>query len=373
MKSEQDVVIVNCFDTYEHRVDLLAEYFSAQGQAVHVITSDWRHFQKEIRTQCPEGYEMLHVKPYTRNFSAERLLSHHYFAKDAMARAEQLRPKLLWVLIPPNSLAKCAARYKEKYPETKLVFDLIDMWPETMPISRFKTLPPFSFWRDLRDQYIDRADAVVTECDLYQKLLRDKCAPEKLHTLYLARKIKMNNSAPNPPHDRVALCYLGSINNIIDIPCISQIIGSIDAPVDLHIVGDGEKRDELISAASAAGANVIFHGKVYDPDEKQKIFDQCHFGLNIMKESVFVGLTMKSMDYFECGLPIINNIKGDTWNFVEEQQLGLNYTAPMRLSAQMLREAAQGRAAVRDFFVRYFSYEAFLESVERIERTLEQS
>ena len=44
-----------------------------------------------------------------------------------------------------------------------------------------------------------------------------------------------------------------------------------------------------------------------------------------MKKSVCVGLTMKSIDYFEFGLPIINNIKGDTWNAVEEYGIGINY------------------------------------------------
>ena len=62
----------------------------------------------------------------------------------------------------------------------------------------------------------------------------------------------------------------------------------------------------------SAGAEVFYHGKVFDSKEKNRIFETCHYGLNIMKDSVFVGLTMKSMDYFE-GLPIINNIQGDTW------------------------------------------------------------
>lgn len=360
------IVIINCFDTYEHRVNLLVEHFTACGEKVHVITSDWRHFHKEVRSQCPEGYEMVHVKPYIKNLSADRLMSHHYFSKDAIARVEQLRPKLLWVLVPPNSLVKDAAAYKRKHPDSKLVLDLIDMWPETMPISRFKSLPPFSFWRELRDKYLSHADAVVTECSLYQSLLKDKCMPERLHTLHLARHIQPRRINPAPPQDRVALCYLGSINNIIDIPCIAEIVRNIDRNVELHIVGDGEKREELIEEATAAGAKVFFHGKVYNPERKQEIFDLCHFGLNIMKDSVFVGLTMKSMDYFECGLPIINNIRGDTWNFVEEYALGLNYAKGARISQEQLLTAALGRPNIRTFFEKYFSFEVFAGKVARI-------
>lgn len=366
MRSDREIVIVNCFDTYEHRVELLKQYFTACGNRVQVITSDWRHFHKSVRTECPDGYEMIHAKPYTKNLSVQRLLSHHDFAKDAIERVEELDPVLLWVLVPPNSLAKRAAAYKKKHPDTKLVLDLIDMWPETMPVSRFKTLPPFSFWRKLRDDYVGQADAVVTECELYHALLRGKCGPEKLHTLYLARKLTPSQSAPELPEDRTALCYLGSINNIIDIPCIARIIGTIEGPVELHIVGDGEKREELIGAVSEAGANVIYHGKVYDAAEKQKIMDRCHFGLNIMKESVFVGLTMKSMDYFEYGLPIINNIRGDTWDFVTEKRIGVNYENAGSLSRETLAAAQGNRSAVRAFFEENFSEQSFFAAVQRI-------
>ena len=43
------VAIVNCFDTYEDRVDLLYEFFIEQGHNVTVIHSDFRHFKKEHR------------------------------------------------------------------------------------------------------------------------------------------------------------------------------------------------------------------------------------------------------------------------------------------------------------------------------------
>ena len=68
---------------------------------------------------------------------------------------------------------------------------------------------------------------------------------------------------------------------------------------------------------------MIFHGAIYNTGEKLAIMNRCHFGLNIMKSSVCVGLTMKSVDYFRCGLPIINNIPADTKDLVAEQGIGL--------------------------------------------------
>lgn len=49
-----NVVIVNCFDTYEHRVDLLHRFFKKQGDHVKVYTSTFRHFEKVERTDKKE-------------------------------------------------------------------------------------------------------------------------------------------------------------------------------------------------------------------------------------------------------------------------------------------------------------------------------
>ena len=361
-----DIVIINCFDTYEHRVELLRKHFTAQGKTVRVLTSDWKHFHKTVRTDAPEGYELIHAQPYRKNLSVSRMASHYRFAQDAMARVEELAPRMIWALIPPNALAQAAVGYKKKHPDVKLVLDLIDMWPETMPISKFKTLPPFSWWRKLRDGYVGQADAVVTECRLYQTILKENCPPEKLHTLYLARPWAENTAKVDLPQDKVALCYLGSINNIIDIDCIGNIIRSVGGPVDLHIIGDGESREALISGAKEAGANVIFHGKVYDRAEKQAIMDRCHAGLNIMKKSVFVGLTMKSMDYFECGIPIVNNIQGDTWNFMEEFGIGVNIGEDGAVSAQELHKLQKRRGEVHPFGNAHFDVAVFNRNLDKI-------
>ena len=44
-------VIVNCFDTYEDRVDLVQEFFQEKGYEVIVIRSDFRHIKKVHREE----------------------------------------------------------------------------------------------------------------------------------------------------------------------------------------------------------------------------------------------------------------------------------------------------------------------------------
>lgn len=366
-KKMKNVCIVNCFDTYEHRVDLLHDYFKSIGANVSVITSDYKHFEKIKRNDVKEDFRFVETLPYYKNLSARRLKSHSALSKTIFERLERENYDLLWVLIPPNSFAKDAARYKKKHSGVKLYFDLIDLWPETMPISRFKSLPPFYYWRKLRDDYLDIADGIITECDLYHEKLPKKINKEKVHTIYLARKVKSYNPEWNFPKDKISLCYLGSINNIIDIPAIYDLILDLKnyKPVELHIIGDGEKREEFIKVCENAGAEVIYHGKVYDTVEKQRIFDSCHYGLNIMKKSVFVGLTMKSIDYFEAGLPIINNIHGDTWRIIEREEVGFNISQITDYK-KIVELADTYRISTRSYFENTFTVDKFNRSVEEL-------
>ena len=374
------IAIVNCFDTYEHRVLLLQDYFRRCSFDVAVVTSDYRHFQKKYRSKTPDGFVLVHAAAYRRNLSAERMVSHIKFAKAAFRTVEAYAPDLLWVLAPPNSLIKEAVEYRKIHPETKLIIDLIDMWPETMPISRLKKLPPFLYWRNLREHYVQNADAVVTECNLYQTIMDRRKGVGNFHTLYLAKELpeadgEVVRTEICPPADRWVLCYLGSINHIIAILCICEILRALPKrekkPV-VHVIGDGEQREQFLQAVKDAGADAVYHGKIFDQLPKQEILNGCHFGLNVMKDSVFVGLTMKSLDYFAGGLPVLNTIKGDTWALVETEGIGINcqYDTHGQIVFMPENGFAIGprvyRDKVRKMFGKYFTVQAFERKVSEI-------
>lgn len=370
-------VIVNCFDTYEDRVDLIQEFFKEQGYDVTVIQSDFRHFKKVHRVESKEGFIFIKTNPYFKNLSVARLTSHYKYASDAFKIVEEINPDLLYTFVPPNSLAKFAASYKKKHKEVKLILDLIDLWPETMPIGKAKMFPPLTFWGAMRDKSLKYADLVITECDLYQSVLCDALKGVKTETVFLAKKEINVVSKPQLSDDEIHLAYLGSINNIIDIPKIKEIIETVKKfkPVTLHIIGDGESKQELIDAAQAGGATVEYHGKIYDPQKKQEIFDNCHFGLNIMKNSVCVGLTMKSIDYFQHGLPIINNIPADTAKIVEKYGVGVNITEGLNDSIVRLFEGSNNKMFINmrgkslEVFRENFSVDSFKNNMKSYTRS----
>lgn len=320
--------LISCSDHYSHRMYMADGCLREMGYNTTYITSDFDHTAKQ-NFQCKvPGCVQIPVKPYRKNLSADRILSHMFFARDVFAYLEKLpeEPNVVVVLLPPNFLGHYAAKYKKKHPNVKLIFDIFDLWPETFPLGKAKKLlaPAFAVWAWIRDHSLSAADFVTTECELFQQKLK---LPEKTsETVWLcAEPLKNEKPQPELRTDILELCYLGSINNVISIPDICGLIRELTAkmPVVLHIIGKGESEQEFVDGAKAAGADVIFHGPVYDDAQKLEIMSKCHFGLNIMKTSVCVGLTMKSVDYFRFGLPIINNIPSDTEKLVREQGIGV--------------------------------------------------
>ncbi|HPF56344.1 MAG TPA: glycosyltransferase, partial [Clostridiales bacterium] len=302
--------------------------------------------------------------------------SHNRFARDAFSKAEEISPDLIFVEIPPNSLVKQAAEYKKQHPDVRLILDLYDLWPENFPGRGLKKLfaLPFSAWRRIRDDGLYAADTITLECELYRTQLEKQLTGKKTDILYLCHRNTATNEPKAPETKELGLCYLGSINNVIDIPMIAKLIGEIALlrPVTLHIIGDGESRQKLICAAQKAGAKVEFHGIIYDEAQKQAIFDQCRFGINMMKSGICVGLTMKSIDYFAGGLPVLNTIGGDTQMLVEQYGAGFNICRDdLKKTAEQIagmtpEENRQMRLNALRMFRELFSEEAFSKSLGKI-------
>lgn len=360
-------VIISSSYSYLERITLLKEAYQKQGYETVVLITDFAHATKETVKEQRDGYIFIKTKPYAKNISVRRLYSHIRFAKDVFKEVRKMQVDLLHVLIPANSLAKEADRYKKKHPSVALYLDFIDLWPETMPVKRFKNTFPFRVWKNLRDHNLSHTDAIYCECGLYKKVLGVE-NDDHYKVLYWAKVLDRIESNPILSEERIDLCYLGSVNNIIDMDKIIAICKNLEVykPVKLHLIANGEKKAEFLEKLSANQVTVCDHGTIYDDTLKQQIFDKCHFGLNIMKSTVCVGLTMKSLDYFRAGLPILNNITGDTFDFVEQYKIGFNVDEDYANQVKGLRmeDYLQMRNNVQELYEQKFSKEAFIARIE---------
>ncbi len=110
-----------------------------------------------------------------------------------------------------------------------------------------------------------------------------------------------------------------------------------------------------------------YYGKVYDEFEKSQILGLCDYCFNMMKREVSVGLTIKSIDYLSMGIPIINNIAGDTWNLVEDENIGINFDGDVSKIIQKIKEENSVEKGInaRNCFETHFTLQAFKDKLAR--------
>lgn len=356
-------VVLSCYESNEERMKLVAESLKLEGFEVISYTSNFSHIRKQYRNSVPEGMIALETVSYKKNLSATRLYSHNKFAKHVFKRVREDKPDLLYVLAPANSLVKEAYRYK-KESGVKLIIDIIDMWPESLPVNnKIKNLLPFKLWKSYRSKYLSCADRLISECSLYNEILKDEYKGE-INTLYWARDNKAVRYDLDLD-DKLSLLYIGSINNIINTDLMVRLIENYKDKVTFHIIGDGESKTEMIDRLNKV-CEVNYHGPVYDIEKKKEIFSKCHAGLNLYKNGLYIGLTVKSIDYFNFGLPVINNIIGDTSEFVRKYNVGINVDEESILDFDVLKKMRMNNDNIYKLYEENFMSDVFINRLREI-------
>lgn len=321
---KKKAILISCFDWYDDRLQYIEKYLRLKGYEVQVLMSDFSHMSKEYvqKNKDVKSVNYIHVPSYKKNISIRRILSHIYFSKRIIKEVKCEKPDLVYSLIPPNFLVKSLTRLK-KILHFKLIFDVIDLWPESFPNATGYF--PFMLWKNIRNDYINEADKIILECDYYREIL--KCVEKSKISIFRLVKTPIENVSEKEPFvEDICLGYLGSINSLIDIDRICEVVKKIvqDKTVLVRVIGDGEKKQELIDRLEQSGAVVKYYGKIYDESKINNILGNCHFGLNIYKSNVRIGLTIKSINYFQMGIPILNSVQGDTKKMVDTYKVGIN-------------------------------------------------
>lgn len=323
------VVIVSCFNFWNERIKFMKNSFLKMNCEVTVLLSDFNHVKKETEKNVDDiTVKYIKTKKYKRNLSVQRIISHYKFTKEIIKEVSVIKPDIIYALIPPNLIGSAFKTYRKKH-NIELIFDIIDLWPESFPYQSSILKPAFGIWKNMRNKAITLADTVVTECNLYKLCLKEQFSEQQIHVLYLSGGELKKRNGGLYQNKIYRLAYIGQINHLIDIEAIEKVLQSMRKyrPVELHIIGNGKNREKFVKRMINVCEHVIEYGEVYDDKEISSILQKCDFGLNVMKNTVRVGLTMKSMNYFSNGLPIINNIPLDTWEFVDTEKVGINFNS----------------------------------------------
>ena len=321
-------VCISCFDYYSTRMKSIIKYFSDKGFDTHYLITNFQHFEKK-RYQV--NYEecqtiQIDVPKYNRNLSMQRLISHHIFAKKVKKYIEDVSPDVIYCMFPPNSLIKELSVYKDQ--GKTVIFDCYDMWPESFPtknIEKWLALP-FKLWRNLRDRYIEKSDLVICVSEEGKSLITKIHPNLNVKILRPAISDETELQYDFDTSQEISFCYLGNINYITDTSLGVELLSMIaqKKSVVLHIIGEGQNKDQFVKELEGVGVKVVSHGVIFDWNEKNSIFQSCDLGLNIPKDEIQSSMSLKSIEYMHAGLPFVNSGIGDTHTIVVNQGIGIN-------------------------------------------------
>lgn len=373
------VLVITAFYNYDYeiRVKYLEKVLKDRECDYLIMSTNFDHRNKKKYFVDRELVIQVDVPEYKSNLSFNRIRSHYIFSKDIENVCSEYNPDVIYAITPPNFMFYYLRKYKAQH-NVYVICEIEDLWPESLPLSaKTKSMlkPMLKIWGGLRTHNMNFADYLIYECDLFKDYLK-KYVDVPGKTVYLSKDDTYLNESLIKFEETLKFVYLGSVNNLIDIDLIITIlnISSESHNTELNIIGGGEKINTLVDRCKESNIEVINHGVIYKDKEKNDIFKQCHLALNIMKPTVYVGATMKSLEYFHYGMPMINNIQGDTTKIVETYNCGINLTNTegdvelireftSKVDNNMLQRLSM---ASRQVYKKFFSPKSFEVSIGKI-------
>lgn len=307
-------------------------YLKKRNYEVKVFCGDYDHNSKKYVSYDLDNVKIVHVPSYKRNVSFRRIWSNLRFSWKVRKLVEKEKFDFVWVIGPPNSTSYFLKDLIHRK-KTKFILDIFDLYPETIPINeKLKSILMWfglGIWGYLRNASIREADVFVSECKYYLTRLNLK-EDDRIRILPLCKGDVEKLAIPELPTEEIRIVYLGALTGNYDFESLIDLMISLkkilQKKAKLFIIGDGPNREWLLSELGNGGIEVEYLGRVYDDNVKKLVFEQCHFGFNGFKKNSSIALSYKSMEYMSNGVALINSCKEDTWELVENENIGINYS-----------------------------------------------
>ncbi|HKR26884.1 MAG TPA: hypothetical protein VJT08_00865 [Terriglobales bacterium] len=306
-----------------------AAYVLARFADVEVVTCDFDHWTKQRRENKQvrpiSRITYLRTMRYRSNVGISRLLSHLLFSLSASWYFVRRRRRfdIVYVTLPFNTLAWGVFRSARN--QLKIA-DVTDIWPDVLPFRREHRValwPLFALWRRFFTGAVKRADVMMAVSDtFYEETLKYARPGCRSRRFYLGEVGLLRDM---PKAETLTIAYSGNIGRLYDFETLLEVLTDLGAgSIELLIVGDGDRRDWLLTELKQRGIPHQYFGSVYDPAKLGAILCRAHLGFNGFVNTS-AAFSTKASTYFAAGLPILNSMGGDLQWLVEKRRLGFNY------------------------------------------------
>jgi glycosyltransferase involved in cell wall biosynthesis len=343
------VWIVNPYGTLpgegwrDYRSVLIARALESGGHSTTWWVSNFDHRSKRFRTI---GTEHRQISPhfdarivpstaYHRHISLARIRYETRFAECFANMAATLdEPDVLILAEPALFTSKPVLRYLEGR-RTRLIVDVIDLWPELFIIALPAFARPFApllfapLYRR-RAALLRKADAIVAVSRDYLDIVPSS-APATTAVVYWGVDVaSLAQETVSPPGISAAprVVYAGTLGDNYDIMTIleaARLLYGRGVDVEIVIAGAGPRAKDLRAFLTEhALPNVTYLGSL-DASRLTEVYATCIAALSTYVEGSTVSMPIKAYDYLAAGLPLINSLSRDLGRFVEEYGVGLQY------------------------------------------------
>ena len=353
-----------------YRSTMLAECLARNGYDVTQFISNFEHRSKTFRAaeRRSAGHrryaiEIVPSTGYDSHISIDRIRYERRFARNLVSRTAGAAPPQYVVLAEPAVFYyDILLRAIQRHPQTAVVLDLIDLWPElfklalpavVQPLSNV-VLSPFYHWRK---RLYRRADAVVAVSrdylDVASRLVGPDVPLEVVYwsfddrddagegtTLSEAGRLLADLTARKRQGDVWAV-YAGTLGESYDIPAIVELSRRLpaalrgQASLKFVVAGDGPLAEWCRTSRSE---DFVFVGRLA-AGELRELYAHGDIALSTYRGESTVSMPIKAFDYLRFGLPMVNSLGRDLGALVREHSVGINYDPrdPAALSSAVER------------------------------------
>lgn len=303
---------------------------------------------RATKIEMKDGVEMrwLWAASYKRN-DWERAWNWVTFNRSVVREIGALKePPDIVIGSSPQLFAATAARTAARRARVPFVFEVRDLWPESLTAAGGSRGPAYFYLQQVANGLYRDADRILVLARGTGRYLVERGIPEQ-KIVHVPNGVDVNAVRPaaagqSSRQRPLTLIYAGAHGPANGLDAVLEAAEILGDNVQFQLVGDGPAKAQLREQAARRGLkNVEF----IDPISKFELvglLNRADAGLMVLKGASLFSFGVspnKLFDYLAAGLPVVCNVSGEVADMLSRSKAGIQVENPTgRALAEGVRE-----------------------------------